>query len=209
MKKNSLTESIRNGCRFCTQPDQDRILYRTENFYVMVSLGAFIEGYLLIISKHHIGASLNIPQNLFEEFLSLKNKVHNILCQEYGACIFYEHGKSGSSLTNKYTNKHCYHAHIHCLPISIALNKIVSNDFKAIFYNSLQDAAINNSHKKYLYIEDSNGIGIYPSRINLRKQYLRYQVCLALDLNDEWDWTKYQNKTNIAKTINKLQPLFL
>jgi len=38
----------------------------------MVSLGPIVEGYLLIVTKEHIGACLHIPEEYYEEFIDLK-----------------------------------------------------------------------------------------------------------------------------------------
>lgn len=38
---------LEETCRFCYPPEKERILYATENFYVMASLGPIVEGYLL------------------------------------------------------------------------------------------------------------------------------------------------------------------
>lgn len=43
---------LEETCRFCYPPEKERILYATENFYVMASLGPIVEGYLLIVSKN-------------------------------------------------------------------------------------------------------------------------------------------------------------
>jgi diadenosine tetraphosphate (Ap4A) HIT family hydrolase len=117
----NLQDQINQSCRFCTQPEKERILFETENFYVMVSLGPIVEGYLLIVTKQHIGACFNIPPNIITEFLELKDLVRRILISHYGSCIFFEHGKVGSSLKFNYSNKHCYHAHLHCVPVSISM----------------------------------------------------------------------------------------
>ena len=45
---------IESGCRFCNPPEKERILMETDNFYVMVSLGPIVEGYLLIVAKKHM-----------------------------------------------------------------------------------------------------------------------------------------------------------
>lgn len=71
-------------CRFCLPPEKERIIYTTEHFYVMVSLGPILEGYLLIISKQHIGACLHLPLEILDEFCKLKSKIYNILTDVYG-----------------------------------------------------------------------------------------------------------------------------
>lgn len=111
---------LEETCRFCYPPEKERILYATENFYVMASLGPIVEGYLLIVSKKHIPACANIPNEIFQEYLDLKEKVKGVLNKVYGACIFYEHGKTGSYVIGK-DHRHCFHAHLHCIPVEVCI----------------------------------------------------------------------------------------
>lgn len=207
-KITNLNEEINSSCRFCLRPDEQRILFETEHFYVMVSLGPIVEGYLLIVTKSHIGACLNIPKEFLSEFIQLKEKVRQILTTVYGSCLFYEHGKIGSSLTFNNSNKHCYHAHLHCIPVSVDLNNIIEKELSFKKFNSFIEAYTNmNTIKKYLYIENHT-INIYQSSENLRKQYLRFKLAEALGKNEEWDWVNNQNWSLIEQTIGKLKPYF-
>ena len=207
-KIKNLKEEINNSCRFCLQPDKERILYETDNFYVIVSLGPIVEGYLLIVTKTHIGACLNIPKELLTEFVLLKEKVGKILIKVYGSCLFYEHGKIGSSLTLNNSSKHCYHAHLHCIPVAVDLNSIVEKELTYNEFKSFEEAySIMNSVNKYLYVENHR-INIYQSSQKLRKQYLRFKLAEALGKNEEWDWVNNQNWTLIEQSILKLKPYF-
>ena len=198
---------IEKACRFCNPPEPERILYQTEHFYVMVSLGPIIEGYLLIITKEHIGACLNIPESLFEEFLSVKEKVREILTNEYGHCLFYEHGKIGSSLTIN-DHFHCLHAHMHCIPSSIQLNDYISKDIAGIEHSNIYDCYnYMKGLEKYLLVED-NRIMTYVPTGSIRKQYLRYMLAKHLNVENRWDWVNNQNWELIDKSIKRLKPVF-
>lgn len=207
-KIKNLKKEINTSCRFCLQPDKERILYETDNFYVLVSLGPIVEGYLLIVTKAHIGACLNIPKELLPEFILLKEKVSKILINVYGSCIFYEHGKIGSSLTLNNSSKHCYHAHLHCIPVNVDLNSIIEKELSFQAFTSFDDAYLNmNNVKKYLYVENHR-INIYQSDKSLRKQYLRFKLAEALGKSEEWDWVNNQNWPLIEQSIAKLKPFF-
>lgn len=203
-----LKQQIEEGCRFCFPPERDRILYETENFYVMVSLGPIVEGYLLIVSKEHIGACLHLPEKYVEEFISLKELVRNKLCTVYGSCIFYEHGKIGTSLVGK-DHHHCFHAHLHCIPISIQLNTIIEKDIlQSVETDSFENAIrMSNSIKRYLYVEDYR-CKIYTPTRKIRSQYLRYKLAEAIGAKDRWDWVNNQNWSLIEITISRLKPYF-
>lgn len=205
-----LSRQIEEGCRFCNPPEKQRILYKTEHFYVMVSLGPIVEGYLLIVSKEHIGACLHLPLSYWKEFLELKSKVKSILESVYGCCLFYEHGKIGNSLTIGKDHHHCFHSHLHCVPVSIGLNDIVSKDLCGIDFKTLTEAykfVNENSIERYLLVEDEN-IKIYFPRSPLRSQYLRYSLAKGLHRESAWDWIACQNWPLIDISIEQLKTHF-
>jgi diadenosine tetraphosphate (Ap4A) HIT family hydrolase len=207
-KITDLQDQINNSCRFCNPQEKERILFETDNFYVMVSLGPIVDGYLLIVSKKHIGACFNIPNTLMTEFLSLKEKVKDILIKHYGFCIFYEHGKAGSSLTFENSTKHCYHAHLHCIPVAVELNKSIEQKITANTSNSFTAARDKFKNlKKYLYIEDSR-INVYSVDRKIRNQFLRYELSEALGKPELGNWVENQNWESINRTIEQLRPYF-
>ncbi|MDE6340185.1 MAG: hypothetical protein K2K97_10440 [Muribaculaceae bacterium] len=190
-----LKSQIEKECRFCNPPEIERIVFQTDNFYVMVSLGPIVEGYLLIVAKEHIGACLHLPEKYWAEFIALKEKVRKILISLYGHCIFYEHGKVGTSLTMGKDHRHCFHCHLHCIPTSVKMNDIISKELSGIVFPNLNDAyqfVIEKDIERYLLIED-NDIRLYLPDAKLRSQYLRFKLAEALDILKEWDWVKNQN----------------
>jgi len=198
-------------CRFCNQPDKDRILHETDNFYIMLSLGPIVEGYLLLVSKKHFHCCASLPENLAEEFDMLYNKIQNILRAVYGNVLSYEHGRAGSCLKSIRGSKHCYHAHMHFVPVSVKLNAVVTKDFTPVQLMNLNDFRM--KYKKnlepYLFVDD--GIqAMYPPNGDLRRQYLRFKVAESLGFNELWDWVKHQNwevirkgKLNLLKEFSK------
>jgi diadenosine tetraphosphate (Ap4A) HIT family hydrolase len=196
-------------CRFCLPPEKERIIYTTEHFYVMVSLGPIVEGYLLIISKEHIGACLHLPVEYMEEFCALKEKIYNILTEVYGACIFYEHGKISSCVSEGQDHIHCFHAHLHCIPANVKLNRIIGEEIEGQKYRSLLHCyEAMKDIDKYLYVEDRYIMAYLPQK-KLQRQYLRYKLAEALGLANRWDWVNNQNWPLIEQTITKLKPYFI
>lgn len=61
---------LEETCRFCYPPEKERILYTTENFYVMASLGPIVEGYLLIVSKNIFRLVPIFQQNSYKNILT-------------------------------------------------------------------------------------------------------------------------------------------
>lgn len=204
----NLKQQIEEGCRFCFPPERERILYETENFYVMVSLGPIVEGYLLIVSKEHIGACLHLPSSHIPEFITLKDFVKGKLCEEYGSCLFYEHGKVGTSLIGK-DHHHCFHAHMHCIPVPIQLNDVIEKEIpEGIEADSLDKMMRRaNDCERYLYVEDQRCV-VYTPTTHIRSQYLRYKLAHVAGLPERWDWVNNQNWPLIEKTVSRLKPRF-
>lgn len=207
-KVKDLHIKINEECRFCIPAEKERILYESENFYVMVSLGPIVEGYLLIVTKSHIGSFLNLPNKYLNEFLEVKNLVSRILIKQYGACLFYEHGKIGSSLKFNNSNRHCYHAHMHCVPVELKMNDVVNKEFNYNKYSSFESAyKTSDKVQKYLYIEDDSS-NVYIPTEDIRKQYLRWVLSESLNKEGKWNWVENQSWGIIYKTIEQLKPYF-
>lgn len=96
-------------------------------------------------------------------------------------------------------SKHCYHAHMHFLPVKAALDIEVSKDFDPISLDSLQDfrQQYNLANQGYLYV-DSGNKNIYFIDEVIRRQYLRYKVAKMLDKEELWDWVNNQGWELIA-----------
>jgi diadenosine tetraphosphate (Ap4A) HIT family hydrolase len=198
---------IEATCRFCNPPEKERILYESDNFYVMLSLGPIVEGYALLVSKQHIGCCAEIPEELSFEFESLYTKIRSLLVSEYGSCISYEHGKAGSCLVPTEGSKHCFHSHMHFVPVNIQLNEIVQKDFsKYVELSDLRDFGKSyNAYKSpYLYVDDGRKI-MYIDVYDVRSQYLRYNTAIATNNDKLWDWVKYQGWEKVNSGISRLK----
>ena len=200
---------LKENCRFCNPPDTERILKNTKNFYVMLSLGPIVEGYMLLISKQHIPSFQDLPEHLVPEFLTIKKMVRGILTKEYGSCLFFEHNLSSTSITKKDTF-HDYHAHLHCVPSDVDILEDIRKVLIAIpieSWDSLEPHAARFSES--IYYENNNGdMYIFPVDKYLQKQFLRCTLAKKLKVPERADWTIYSGREDIFTAKNKLTPLF-
>lgn len=210
MNKEELKKDIELHCRFCNPPNLDRIVYETNNFYVMLSLGPIVEGYLLICSKEHFDCCGKIDSRLGKEFDDLAELVRKILVEAYGNCIFYEHGRAGSCMTFSEGDKHCYHAHMHCVPVDTKLNSLLDKNFYPIKHNSWEDFR-KSSHKynePYLFVDDGNKVSHLVVKEDIRRQYLRHLTAVSIGNEDLWSWVEHQRPEVIKLGRDKLRPFF-
>ncbi|WP_282087161.1 HIT family protein [Aquimarina algiphila] len=209
MTTEELKNDIEKHCRFCNPPDRDRILFETRNFYVMLSLGPIVEGYLLINTKKHIESCSLIPSEWANEFEFMISSVKNILIKVYGDCIFYEHGRTGSCLSFTDANKHCYHAHMHCVPVKINISDSIKGTLSPIICPTWNDFRniTKEYNEPYLFVDD--GVKKLHFVIKeVRRQYLRYLVSEKLGKNNSWNWVEFQGWDKIKTAREKLLPHF-
>lgn len=210
MNAKELKKDIEQHCRFCNPPDRERIIYETPNFYVMLSLGPIVEGYLLICSKDHFDCCGKIDLVHAKEFDELAELVRHILIKAYGYCIFYEHGRAGSCMTFSEGSKHCYHAHMHCVPIDLELNHLMDKNFLKIKHNNWDDFRNSNSkyNEPYLFVDDGNKVSHLVVKQDIRRQYLRHLVSKSIGAENLWNWVENQRQDVIKSGRDKLKPYF-
>jgi len=156
--KDKLSSSF---CNYCCLAEDENLLLETENFYVVPTIGGFVEGYLLLISKEHLGSLAEIKKSQIEEFENLKKKCKKILIKIYDGCIFYEHGRTGMSVN---------HAHMHAVPVNIDflgdLSVLFGTYIKVNQWNDVVKLSI--SHPHYLYYENciKNNKYFFPVKKN-------------------------------------------
>ena len=198
------------GCTFCFLSQRVNVLKETQNFYVIPSIGSIVEGYLLLNIKYHIPSFGNMDEHLLDEFLTLKDEIKNTVQHAYGrGCIFYEHGKAGTSITLQGGDKISYHAHLHCIAIDIDLLETICKDYKAIRINEWREVKrLAKKSPHYLYYENEKDMYFFPVDIYVRKQYLRFKLAEALHIPEAADWSKVPNWENVESTVNKLSSYF-
>lgn len=202
-----------NDCKFCNEgkdiiPIMDegvllnRKLYEDENFYVVVSVGALVEGHVLIIPKEHYLSAGEFDNCIMEEFLSLHKRWTEVLKTLYGKeVISFEHGTGKDSLTSAAS---VIHAHVHLVPLADSLIpeiKKTDSRIKQIesFYD-LQTCA--ESGESYIVYQDIDEKLYLIEKEEKQSQFFRRLISKKYNTG-EWDWHKVYNEENIIKTVKK------
>lgn len=116
-----------NSCRFCAianscetiiHPENEKII-ETQNFFAISSIGALVEGWMLLVPKEHLCSMKSLYAD--REFIEFANDIIAALLTCYGPVIAFEHGPNReNSATSCGTN----HAHIHFVPYHSLLPKL-------------------------------------------------------------------------------------
>lgn len=192
-----------NRCVFCNfdkEKEENTILYESEYFYVIPSLGSIVEGYVLIVCKRHINSMVWLDEYEINEYKCLIDKYRVLFYEVYGKFpIVFEHGtvndldKNASSII---------HAHTH----------IVNYNFKneeeiitRLNFKKINDIKVINEDKNYIMYINSNNDIFYTTLFDSISQLMRLEIAKDIGLSEEYDWHKYFFNHNIILTINKLK----
>jgi len=102
-------------------------LFETNSFVVVPSLGSFVPGWLLLVSKLHFRRIAELRLQLIEELENLKAKVGQELRSAFGPYVCFEHGPVGGVSAAGCCVEHL---HLHMVPVSVDLNSRLILNFK-------------------------------------------------------------------------------
>lgn len=199
LKKQSLKQ-----CFFC-HPDENRIIYESDNFNVIAGLGQIQPGYTMIAPKEHITSFADLNKKLWSEFNSIEQHLTKKLKQFAPFLIKYEHGKIGGCLFNEQNDsKHCYHAHRVFVPWSNTFKPKLPLNIKPLLLKNPEQLLEIEEH--YLYI--NNYVYQIKPSLQLESQFIRKYLCDIIDSLDKWCWAKYPDFDSAFHTTKILQEIW-
>ncbi len=198
-------------CLFCMIADgeleakecpENTVLMRTENFFVKPALGAFVEGYCLIIANDHYRTMAEMSERELDELEELATKVRTKLTLMYGTevCTF-EHGavcpgsNAGSCID---------HAHLHMLPVACDVeNHLTQWQARQLCrLRDLRELAIEG--KSYiLWARNPTSPKVFVCEDRIPSQFMRRAICEQLGTPHLWDWRQQPLREKISQFITK------
>jgi ATP adenylyltransferase len=191
---------------FLSKDIYNKVLFESENFIVIPSLGSLVKGWLLIVPKRHVLSFSYLPSDLYLELEVLVQRLGLILEKEFGPITIFEHG---SSMRNSPVGCGVDYAHLHVVPININLIEELEANFNYEFdwnvvynFESLKKYAI--SDIPYLYVKSIDGSQFVTTSEYIPSQLFRKVIANYLSIPDEFDWKKFHKIENIQETIKIL-----
>ncbi|SRR6266545_262798 len=204
-------DELSDGCdnafaRIYKQQPRGRILYRSQHFVLLPSLGQIVEGHLLIVPTSHDTALADVTLSSAEELSELRSFVRRGMAETYGSIIFFEHGVRGKQAGGCGID----HAHLHAVPFASSREPIedLKNRHPLKFVAGISEIPHQVApDSSYLYYEQTNGqawaceIDFVPS------QYLR--KCVAESLGTKsWDWRECGREEVFVRALERLSRVF-
>lgn len=180
---------------------KQRIIYETDNWLVMPTIGAFVPGYLLIITRNHYISIGACPAYYYLELECLVKTIRELFKSIYNSqAIAFEHGASSN-----YNKSGCCidHAHLHILPSDIDILPDIKDDGFDILpietLDMLKQQA--NGGKSYIYYQDPDEKNFLVERGHVPSQYIRQIIACRVGKPEKWDWRRHPELQSIVDSV--------
>jgi galactose-1-phosphate uridylyltransferase len=186
-----------------------RIIYETENFFSVPTLGQIVKGYSLIFSKQKINNFTSLNLNSIEEFDQIINKIVLAIKQKYSNPIIFEHGAiQCNSNISCGTNR----AHLHIAPteINLILKELFNKYELYNIYKNIYEFIQSNKDINFPYILITNlNSSCYIFKYGSKKesQVIRKALWKNTKSNIHWNWKKYPTKKLTYSTYKELKEI--
>lgn len=185
----------------------DEVLFQTQNFLVVPTVGALVEGWFLIVTKNHFLSMGAINPELRSELLQIKEFVCEAVLECYGDVAVFEHGPSrlGQSVGCGVD-----HAHLHILPAPRSL----IDDIPCVAEASLEWLPVDGmnstqgyflSGTPYLYVEQPLGNASIADATAAPSQLFRKVVAHQIGSPVRFDWRDHPIESNVVATVTRFK----
>lgn len=193
-------------CRLCFNSLQPNVwnepLFESEHFVVLPSLGALVEGWLLLVPKNHFICIGALPESVIAEMEGIKAVVSSFLTECYGKFSVFEHGPHVEKLQ---IGCGVDHAHLHFVPLTFDLANAVEPFLPTgIMWSSARHQDCQNAFLRgqdYLYLEQPLGNGKIALHTAFDGQLFRRGIAATLGRLNEYNWREHPQFSNITVTI--------
>ena len=184
----------------------NRILFETEHFVAVPTVGSLVEGWLLIVTKEHHICMASIDRYLLDELDRFKVEVSCAVEACYGPVAIFEHGPSKPSQA---VGCGVDHAHLHIVPtvcdLIAGLRGVFNSDLRWQAITGTPDAAAPHSlGLEYLYVEQPVGNASLATNCGFESQLFRKVIARHIGEPERYDWKLYDGLENVRRTWEKL-----
>ncbi len=189
-----------NICQFCNivvgkyqYAEIDQPFASNNAFVAMVSIGALVQGWSMIVPREHQLSMKNVYNK--QEFIEFVRTVTPLLVQKYGSLIAFEHGSNKEgSITACGTD----HAHLHLVPYFESLfPDLQSTDLCWIQCNTSEIASrVGNS--EYLFYSELGAKNIWQDPVGYlhilerpMSQFFRHLIASRTGHTEKYDYRRF------------------
>jgi diadenosine tetraphosphate (Ap4A) HIT family hydrolase len=183
-------------------PPWNQVLFQTDNFVVVPTVGALVDGWLLIVTRESRICMGAIDDSLRRELEQVVTFFAEALQDCYGNVAMFEHGPSCFGLP---VGCGVDHAHLHLLPAPGNLvndvGRVSSVDLQWRLADGLGTATeYFKAGKAYLYVEQPIGRATISNASEAPSQLFRKVVAYQIGHPEKYDWQSNPMESNVIRT---------
>ena len=190
-------EPIDSACRYCHLEDFEEVVLSHSAGTVVPSVGAMVEGWVLIFPKRHVLSLSELSETEWAGFSELAEHVSTSVEGNYGPTVRFEHGSAGEG---RLAACGVDHAHLHIVPLSIDLRDAIERiDHGVTFsWQAVTGQVPKATREDYVFVADATGQWV-SFHAWLPGQVVRRAIAATLNLV-EWDWKANARLSNVEAT---------
>jgi ATP adenylyltransferase len=185
----------------------DTPIFESESFVSVPSVGALIEGWLLVVPKMPSPCLAHLSSSAFSELESFLAEIVPIVESSYGPITIFEHG---STVTTSPIGCGVDHAHLHLVPAKCDLQAGAQRMASNIRWSGISSfkALRDQAHDGYWFVQQPYGSGNCNVGICTDSappsQLFRKVIATNLGRPEAFDWKTGLGETRIAATVGRL-----
>jgi ATP adenylyltransferase len=189
------------GCQPC-----DTIMFQTENFVAIPSLGSIVPGWILLVSKTHYICVGELGSELIEELESLKATVKSELEDRFGEVVVFEHGPVSPGQP---AGCGVDHLHVHLVPTRADMLRGVSELYnEAVSWKVVDGLSAVRScfldGTPYLFVEQYDVSHVW-SDDSIASQTFRRVIASFHEVPEAYNWHQHEWLDNVNATLIEMQ----
>lgn len=176
------------------------IIFQTDSFVLLPSIGPLNESHILIVPKLHIKSFSTLSEQAELELSEIKQKIraHGLLNGDK-KFIFFEHGTGD----NGDTSGGCVdHAHVHAIWDHSKVFDVFVKEMRLVkIPEQIPFKLLADVKNGYVYAENHNGVQFIRNNPDVPSQFFR-KLYASVDTSIEvWNWRSFFNFKGIEKVI--------
>lgn len=201
-------------CRFCARLSSTAIeqtaLLESDDFVAWPSLGALVEGWILVLPKAHCLSVRDLDAAGFTRFRSFLAHAARAVEATYGPVAIVEHGPLGFGSP---AGCSVDHAHAHVIPWETPLRDRLTRLCPAIEWRVVADVAAfagaTDPSAPYLLLSSPTDGTLVGVAERLPSQLIRRAIAADLDEPERFDWRTHPRLDMVRATVDSLQTMEL
>ncbi|MBI5498936.1 MAG: HIT domain-containing protein [Deltaproteobacteria bacterium] len=183
----------------------NRLLFRSRYCVVAPTLGAIVEGWLLVISRDHCLSVGSLPSQAFQDLRAMVEAVVEVVARRYGPPTVFEHGPAKAGLDS---GCGVDHAHVHVVPLPFSLGGAADRagpsrlEWQPSLPNLGSLPSLHRARRSYLYLHEPQQPPVHSLAPNLPCQFLRRVIAREVGIPGEFDYHVHSHETNVRRTID-------